>query len=284
MQTTYDQIINHLHDETIRSLAWSLFSEDLLDGWQSPIQLDEWAVKWLNALDQQPTPLPEFSERPLGRRFEEILCFYFNNHPDWKLLAQNITIKDNGITLGEIDFLLFQKSTGKYIHLESAVKFYLWDKEAWYGPQRKDRLDSKVDKLINKQTLWCNTIQGTQQLKSMGLNAAEFERAIHCKGNLFIHKHQNMSELDWTFINKKISLLNWQTPANNLSDEYGVLKKHQWLNPLPPKSDYDVMSPINIILKRPEMVFPLNSTHNNDRLFLVPNSWSPKNCHKPKRA
>ena len=73
-----------------------------------------------------------------------------------KILAENVQIQNEKTTVGEIDCIL--TTAKKPVHLEIIYKFYLYDKsvgtnelEHWIGPNRRDSLVSKLNKLKDKQ-------------------------------------------------------------------------------------------------------------------------------------
>lgn len=50
-----------------------------------------------------------------------------------------------------IGFLAKNRKTEHYEHWEVAVKFYLLHQGCWYGPNAEDRLDIKLDHMLNHQ-------------------------------------------------------------------------------------------------------------------------------------
>lgn len=94
----------------------------------------------------------------LGHLVEKIVSYCIKSATNFKLLHENIQIKKDKNTIGEIDFIIENKLTKELIHLELAYKFYLYDPsisteiiENWIGPNRKDSLKEKLDKLKQKQ-------------------------------------------------------------------------------------------------------------------------------------
>ena len=96
---------------------------------------------------EQPDPekaIPSLSSNfVLGKRMESFFELLIQNSDRYKLLANNIQISREKITLGELDFLLKDLHTNQNIHLELVYKFYVYDpsfksEEArWIGPNRK---------------------------------------------------------------------------------------------------------------------------------------------------
>ncbi len=74
------------------------------------------------------------------------------------MLYENVQLIEDKRTIGEIDFIIEEKHTKQFIHLELAYKFYLYDPEIssdpinnWIGPNRNDSLKEKLEKVKNKQ-------------------------------------------------------------------------------------------------------------------------------------
>ena len=94
----------------------------------------------------------------LGHLIEKIVAELIKNSNTYDLLYENIQIIENKKTLGELDFIIKEKSSDHIIHLELAYKFYLFDPNIssetlnnWIGPNRNDSLREKLEKLKTKQ-------------------------------------------------------------------------------------------------------------------------------------
>jgi hypothetical protein len=155
----------------VRDLAWAIASPPLLV--PSERACYWYAYSWYREhyessidvflqLDKEPgeleSSLAEQKDRRLGKRFETLWAFWLEKNPRYEVVAQNMPLRDGDKTLGELDFLLIDKNTGKYLHWEMAVKFYLGVGDTalhrnWYGPKKKDRLDRKVKHLKHKQSV-----------------------------------------------------------------------------------------------------------------------------------
>ena len=64
------------------------------------------------------------SNRRLGHRFETCVSAWFQHHPEWDINAANYMVQLCKRTAGEIDLLV--ERAGEVLHLELAVKFYLY--------------------------------------------------------------------------------------------------------------------------------------------------------------
>lgn len=127
-----------------------------------------------NSLDSSITGLPTFNlsdlhlvndlDFPLptnirlGHLVEKIVSELIKNSTNYKALYENIQLIEDKKTIGEIDFILEEKGTKTFIHMELAYKFYLWDPSLsmepinnWIGPNRNDSLKEKLEKTKSKQ-------------------------------------------------------------------------------------------------------------------------------------
>ncbi len=95
-------------------------------------------------------------DQKLGHFYEQALLAIINASPQLTYLANNLQIFDeNKQTLGELDFILFDKTNEHHIHLELAVKFYMAVKKGseWHfpGPNQTDNWRKKLNRLQTHQ-------------------------------------------------------------------------------------------------------------------------------------
>lgn len=169
--------LNFRHS-AVRDLAFALASPPLLSHWPTEfsahqvIDLPDYTF-WqglyqrylprLHALDLDPSPLEQFlSTLPssrLGIRFEALLSFWLKDDSggwhDFQLLAQNIQLKDEKRTIGEVDFIIKNKITGDIEHWELSLKFYLGEgvlrPYEWRGLNDRDTFGRKIKHTLTKQ-------------------------------------------------------------------------------------------------------------------------------------
>ena len=140
----------------------------------------------------------------LGKYVERFVSFQLQQEESIDLIAENVQIQDEKITIGELDTLLFRN--GVPIHLEIVYKFYLYDPsvgdseiEHFIGPNKKDSLVEKLQKLKTKQLPLLFKNETQPYLESLGLQAANFNQEVYFKAQLFLPL--NLPEMVFTVIN-----------------------------------------------------------------------------------
>lgn len=93
----------------------------------------------------------------LGGYFEALVSALFSASDHWDVLAENLIIQNGKQTLGELDLLVQRRATAEVIHLELALKFYLWAAPAaatslgWVGAGLQDFMLHKTQRLHRHQ-------------------------------------------------------------------------------------------------------------------------------------
>lgn len=162
--------IDFIH-QSVRDLAWAISSAPLISQprcasiWPDSAwyrQLYEQRLPWLEAVDKDPAELEELlsaqKDRRLGKYFETLWLYWIRHDPRYQIIENNLQVIIDGETLGEIDFIVFDNVTGKTMHWELAVKFYLGVGDtrrmsSWHGPNLRDRLDIKFAHLSDRQSV-----------------------------------------------------------------------------------------------------------------------------------
>jgi len=128
----------------------------------------------------------------LGHQVEHIISHLLRADPTYDIILQNVQLKRDQITIGEIDYILKEKSTGRYIHLELACKFYLVDpkiSEPVYrliGPNRRDMFFTKMEKIKEHQFPLLYTQEGLQVLEENHIDVHKINQEVLFLGNLFM--------------------------------------------------------------------------------------------------
>ncbi len=205
-----------------------LFKE--LDG-LSQIKLDINEIKEFDF-----TELNITSKLTLGSRIERFFEFYIKQSKNYELIKKNIQIINNKQTLGEIDFLLYDKKAEEYLHVEHVYKFYLYDDsienelDRYIGPNRNDTFVKKLEKLKIKQLPLLYKNETQEYLEGIDVNS--FKQKICLKGNIYVPMH---------FLGKDIPILNNSCVRGfYIKREEFIKQKHfrEYKYHLPPRNDW----------------------------------------------
>ena len=157
---------------------------------------------WLNSLNnleqfvlpkQNTIVIDFYNDKNLrfGKWVERLVSFQLSQYDEIEILAENIQIQDDKITLGEIDCILSYNN--QPIHLEIIFKYYLYDKsvgnteiERWIGPNRRDSFIQKVDKLSKKQLPLLHHPKTEPYLKELKLSSKTIKQQVYFKAQLFV--------------------------------------------------------------------------------------------------
>lgn len=189
----------------------------------------------------------------LGRRAEMIFHGLLDFHSDYNIITAHEQIIQDKATLGELDFII-EKDEQKS-HIELAYKIYLYDPNKsttsinnWIGPNRKDSLIQKVNKLYSQQFPLLYNTATTEQLKELGIEISTVKQELLLLGQLYL-PHQEQVVLNPN-INPKAVSGYWCTFdqfKNQEHDEviYFAPNKEDWL--ISP-SDFNKWEPYDTIL------------------------------------
>lgn len=172
---------------------------------------------------------------PLGKLVERFVSFEFEQNSVIKIIAENIQIQKEKITLGELDCLLLKEN--KPIHLEIIYKFYLYDStvgktelEHWIGPNKRDSLVQKLIKLKKKQLPLLYSKECVKYLKTLDLNVKNIEQQVYFKAQLFVPLKKYTRE--FSIINNDC-IIGFYVNTSELEHfkdcKFYIPNKHNWL-------------------------------------------------------
>jgi hypothetical protein len=97
-------------------------------------------------------------QKYLGKRAELFLLQYLKSSGRYNQITHSLQIRNDSTTLGEVDVICFDNKRQKWIHIELVYKLYVFVGESdyddftqWIGPNLKDRLAYKIEKLKSHQ-------------------------------------------------------------------------------------------------------------------------------------
>ena len=300
--------------QAVRDLAWACFSNPLLllagGTWQRGAAIDchpaftEVEQRWLQTLDAAPAPLHAHLETSsnsrVGLYFEALWHFYLQHSATTELVAHNLPVRNATHTLGEFDCLYFCHRRQRPVHLELAVKYFLGfcaDSSTgatdWIGPNKRDRLDIKLQHMLNKQMQLADLSESTAVLQDAGIDdPAAVLREIGIRGYLFQpfghtlttpngHQPDSNGGL-WASLQQLPALLNEHQQQS--WHRYLVLPRIRWLSPAvlqPADADMNDQTLIKHFSTwfrsntRPLLVAAVDEHgFEKQRFFVTPNDWT----------
>lgn len=226
----------------VRQLAFAVASPDIMQSTPTELvvkhqfswhPLPFWSQQYLRyqprlrELDQNPEALLTFIAKlkstRLGLRFEYLIWFWLldQDYHDYHLLGHSLQIIEGRQTLGELDFLVFNRSTQCIEHWEVALKYYLAEADLhlshWYGLNRDDTLYKKLNHFSQ------------QQFKFEHVAQYQIEKRIAIvKGQLYLPTIVAETPLpQWINTTRRLGL--WGTQI--YTQDYTRLKRLEWLCP-----------------------------------------------------
>ncbi|MDP1932943.1 MAG: DUF1853 family protein [Gammaproteobacteria bacterium] len=206
----------------VRHLAWMCHVPQLLEsalvfdpGAYLPTDVQTTLLRWDTDPQAGPSVLTEEANPRLGLYFERLYECLMTEIMGWQILAKNLQIRHQGITLGELDFVLRNPHTNAFEHHEIAVKFYLGYNQPgagvtfWHGPNAVDRLDLKTHNLLEHQSQRTQLAATTDALLALGI-AGPVTSRIFMPGYLFYPREPLLSHPE-------------HVPANHLRGQWFYL-------------------------------------------------------------
>ena len=235
-------------------------------------------------LDIPRTPNILNFDQKLGHLYEKALATVLHASYNVDLLAHNIQISDeNRRTIGELDFVVFDKLHNTHIHLELGVKFYLayQNTAGWQfpGPNDRDNWPKKLARLQNHQ-LCLSAVPECKTMFSKRYNIDAIETRQLIYGCLFIPKDCLASEPRLEFMAENARIGRWLYVSQwyehfSGHDEIYVIPKILW--PIMPHLDnralfkrYSARDFIDDFHLKGAMFVTQESLQT---YFLVPDSW-----------
>lgn len=326
------QTLSSLKHQAVRDLAWSCFGPNIVEHFPGadkglngavqscPITLTNRRQQWLLQLDQNPTlllnHLARLKSTRLGLYFEALWQFFIQQDEQLELIAHNLRVYREKVTLGEFDILYRDLATDEIFHLELAIKYYLncsttvlnrdqhfsTAYKYWVGPNTIDRLDKKLAHLLNHQIELSELQESTGVLEKCGIKNTEgksINKVIALKGMLFYpHSVAADRRFEANVANERLSNNHLHGEWIHLEefiercDAYTYwchLQKPRWISPPTYNCVEDLISAENLAeymgdyfsrTTRPAMICAMRedsgSMQEVRRYFVTANSWPSK--------
>ncbi|EZH74124.1 hypothetical protein ATO12_14720 [Aquimarina atlantica] len=174
----------------------------------------------------------------LGKRIEFFFEYCITNTDRYEIIAKNIQVYQDKITIGELDFLVQDHSGNKTLHIEVVYKFYLYDPllegelQQWIGPNRKDTLLQKIEKLKTKQLPLLYREETLSILENLHIDPKSIHQCVCYMANLFVPL--SMKKELFPIVNNQSIIGFWISLKDFTSEQYGsslfnIPKKKDWV-------------------------------------------------------
>ena len=218
----------------------------------------------------------------LGMQAESCFKAYLKQSKYFKLLVANLQIHGEKETLGELDYIVRNLKTKQVAHIELACKFYLYDEDAgsteeekWIGPNRKDRLYDKLEKVKLKQFPLLRKTETIEKLKELEIDIPTLQQ-LCLKAFLFLPKKMESTSFPSNYAACVVGY--WIKHRDFVEEEtntlYAIPSKKEWLLPMETIETWYSFSEVKkeiemqIEIKKSPLVYKKTS-HNMERFFVV---------------
>jgi hypothetical protein len=225
----------------IRDIRWAVASPPLLtpqddqrfpsnDWFQAQLTSLEPALQALSSDTPALEALHKHSQQlRLGGYFEQLILWWLRHSPRYEVLAHNLQVNHQGRTLGAFDLIVYDKQDQVNEHWELACKFYLQDGDgsqiqSWFGPARKDKLEKKLQHLLDHQIALSQHPAGREALEQRDWPIGRHRIVV--KGRLFGDAERLPEEVN------PDCLRGWlkRTDEHQLSENDLPLQRQHWMS------------------------------------------------------
>ena len=191
------------------------------------------------------------SECVLGKQAEACFKACIELSERYRLLAANLQIQGANATLGELDYLLQDLHDQRTLHIELACKFYLYNPELngheeakWIGPNLKDTLYDKLEKLKQRQFPMLYAPETIEKLQQLGIKDS-ITQQLCLKAFLFLPLHLDINFLAPQYQDCVVGhWIRFDDFINDNKAVYALPNKKQWLLPTEAITDWKSFSEI----------------------------------------
>ncbi|WP_407330868.1 DUF1853 family protein [Enterovibrio sp. 27052020O] len=199
----------------------------------------------------------------IGFYYQWLIKQCINSHPSYQLVAEEIQVNKDGRTLGAVDFIV-ENPQGELEHWEVAVKFYLAFHSDWHGPNAKDTLAKKYQKMTKQQLLLSDTKEYLTQFPQYPIS----HRKLLMQGRLYTNPFLPQHQVATPSVTQNAVCGYWCWPHQIPKDkDFHQLHRHQWMQ-VPSLSELTPFV-LETPLTRAQHVIDEEGIH----WFIVPESW-----------
>lgn len=230
----------------------------------------------------QPKPIPQ--KLRLGHQMEQVCKQLLDHSPTFEVLLYNEPVRQGKQTIGEIDYILENNTTGKLVHVELTYKFYIINPEIsepihqLMGPNRRDMFFTKMEKIKNEQFGLLHSPAGQKTLAENGIPFQNIQHQTCYKAQLFEpyqSKAINIRPLNTQCIVGFWLRLDDLRAADFKACEFYIPYKAQWVlephNKVPWITHFETLMEVNLRLLKQNapMVWVKKSESQIEKFFVV---------------
>lgn len=231
--------------------------------------------------DLAPVDLP--SNLRLGHQMEYVFKHLITASSTHDVLLSNLLIEEGKTRIGELDFILKELNTNSHIHVELAYKFYIINPEIsepmyrLMGPNRRDMLHTKLDKLKEKQLPLLHHNSLLPYWQTHDINPVEMQQQCCFKAQLFepFEEKTSIRPLNGDCISGKWIRFDDFNSKGFSTAAYYIPRKREWV--VVPHSvvhwmnHYETLMEVNLrmVKKNAPMLWMKRSTGEIEKLFVV---------------
>jgi hypothetical protein len=290
----------------VRHLAWMCRAPGLIASPPGftlaehlPDSLEERLKAWDQSPEKGPAVLTQTPARRLGHYFEQLYECLMKDLLGWEVLLKNQPVRSNGMTLGELDFIVRNPADNVVEHHEIAVKFYLGyanpgqSSPLWYGPNSKDRLDLKTARLVTHQSRLAEKPETLELLHARNIPTPTLAR-IFMPGYLFYPVNFQVPSPEgipsdhlrgeWLYIDDLDGMNSARATPDQVEQHWIPLIKPHWLSPWRQPGPPDARLTAEALetvrsLGMPRLFAVMEQTdepgvwQEHHRVFVVPGNW-----------
>lgn len=172
----------------------------------------------------------------LGKRIELFFKAFIDQSKRYSIIASEIQIISNKLTLGEFDFLLTDRVNKQQLHVELACKFYLHldgkntdNINLWIGPNKRDSLINKIQKLKTKQFPLLHALESQEVLAHLTVEPNAIVQELCFKAFLFVPFRNLDHDYKPTFDGAWLSLGQFLSYFKRKQAHYFIPEKQDWI-------------------------------------------------------
>ena len=229
-------------------------------------------------------PKPILRNIRFGHQMEEVFKQLIEYSAVYEVVLFNLPVRQGGRTLGEIDFILKNKTKDELIHVELTYKFYIINPEVSessyriIGPNKRDMFVLKREKIKHKQFPLLHSEEGAKALADHQIDHLGIVHQVCFKAQLFT-PYGNKS-VDIGKLNKACLVGYWLrfddfNKPEFADAQYYMPTKSEWViepnNQVIWKSHFEMMIAISeqLLQERAPLIWLKKSDTEFEKLFVV---------------